>query len=284
VSFEVQASSPRPFSELQKIIGGCADLLSIASGTYCAPNELTLVPAAAEDKRTRSGTFHALPFYRNRRPPSRLLFRFADIEARAATLYSTWLSKLDALADPRALYIWGLYGRAFVEHKLLALTQAAEAYHRRTFPDRYVDQGEFQTSVFAPLTAAIPAGTDAFLRDAIVARLKFANEHSLRRRLRTLFRAHAPVLRLVDDRAERLIDPIVDTRNAFTHFPAPSSGPAGTRRAHSQRVLLYNWTLQVLLESCFLTEMGLPVDEVAGLVESSSRYRQMSARLHELNI
>ena len=75
-----------------------------------------------------------------------------------------------------------MYGKGFVEGKLLALTQAVEAFHRRFYPGLYIDKERFDKEVLKPLTDAIPSTAGAELRDSIASRLKFANEHSQRKR------------------------------------------------------------------------------------------------------
>lgn len=283
ISFEVHASTPRPLSGFQRLTRACSDFLSIACLTYCDTEDFSLVHGADEGASRRIGTFHAVPFYKNRKGRSsavvHMLFRFTDIEARAATIFREWLSKLDQLEDARALYFSGIYGRGFIEHRLLALTQAAEALHRRFFPDRYMDDADFETQVFQPLKAAIPASADASLRAAITACLKYANEHSLRRRLQALFEAHGDVLRLLVPEPDEYISPIIETRNEFTHFPVPASeAPQPATRPDPERVLLHNWILRLLLETCFLRAMGFSTDEIASFVRRSETSRQMSVR------
>lgn len=215
----------------------------------------------------RLGTYHTVPIYRNRERRSsaspHMLFRFSDIENRAPEVLGAWLSQSEKLHDARALYFSGVYGRGFIEGKLLALTQAAEAFHRRFCPGLYMDEATFETEVFKPLKAAIPASIDGALRAAITSRLSFANEYSQRRRMRALFAEHSEALRVLVEEPETYVSAIVDHRNDFTHFPPPASEArhlGGPR--DPERVLLYNWLLRLLLESCFLKAMGFSADEI----------------------
>jgi hypothetical protein len=102
-----------------------------------------------------------------------MLFRFGDIEGRAVEVFGAWLSQSDALHDARALYFSGVYGGGFIEGQLLALTQAAEAFHRRFYPGLYMDEAAFKAEVLKPLTAAIPTSVDEPLREAVTSRLRF---------------------------------------------------------------------------------------------------------------
>jgi len=288
IAFRIAASTPRKLSELQPFARACGDLLSIACLVYCGPDDIQVVAPAEANERRQHGSYHAVPFYRVRERRGSfvpgMLFRFTDLGGREQSIFDLWFSKLDKLQDALALYTWGVYGRGFIEQKLLALTQAVEAFHRRLCQDRYMDQAEFERDVFEPLVSSIPGVVNSSHRTSLRKRLQFANEFSFRTRLRLLFKAHGPVLRLLVSRPEAFIGAIVETRNEFTHFPLPTRQAPTPRRRHQERVLLYNWLLRLLLESCFLTEMGFTCDEIRGFVGRSNFYQQLADRLKALTV
>jgi hypothetical protein len=281
VRFEIEASTATPLSRFQRIVQACGDFLSVACLSFCDTMELSLVTPAREGA-VENGTFHAVPIYkdRGRRSSSSpfMLFRFRDVEQRAAEVLGAWLSQSERLYEVRALYLAGVYGGGFIEGKLLALTQAAEAFHRRFCSGLYMDEAMFEKEVLEPLKAAIPPSVHSDLREAIAARLRFANAYSQRRRLRALFAEHTEVLRVLVDEPEKYISPIVDLRNEFTHFPPDSDTPDGGSSPDPERVLLYNWILRLLLESCLLKVVGFSLEDIRALVERSATYRQVSAR------
>lgn len=53
------------------------------------------------------------------------------------------------------------------------------------------------------------------------------------------------------------------------------------QRPEPERVLLYNWILRLLLESCFLSSMGFAKEEIVSFVRQSETYRQMSLRFRD---
>jgi hypothetical protein len=169
-----------------------------------------------------------------------------------------------------------VYGQGFLETKLLALTQAAEAFHRRFYPGLYMDTQDFALSVFEPLKASIPALVSDAHRASITSRLQFANEFSQRRRMDALFREHVETLRILVASPETWVDPIVAHRNAFTHF-ALSTHVA----QDPERVLRYNFILRLLLEACFFKVVGLTTDEIAALVRRSESYRKVRVRFFD---
>jgi hypothetical protein len=169
VTFEIEASTPTRLSEFHRRVRECEDFLSIACLALCEVDELELTAAVGDNGDAR-GTFHAVPIYHSRERGTsstvRMLFRAEEIEHRLPALFSAWCSRADALFDSRALYFAGGYGGGFIEGKLLSLSQAVEAFHRRFRQGRYVDQALFDTDVLAPLVSAIPGGSTIGLRCA----------------------------------------------------------------------------------------------------------------------
>ncbi len=280
--FEIHASTPTPLSELQRQVRVCGDFLSIACLALCETEELELsLPAGDEDARPERGTFHAVPIYRGRegRPSvANMLFRFGDIAERAPELFRSWLSHSEELYDSRALYFAGAYGGGFIEGKLLSLTQAVEAFHRRFRQGLYIDKKQFRTEVLKPMLAAIPEGTDERVRKSLQDRLNYANEYTQRERLESLVREFEMALRTLV--ADPLIyaAAIIKHRSAFTHFDPKSRKSSDGSSVEPERVLLYNFFLRLLLEVCFLESMGFTSSEIATIVQRSETYRQLSVR------
>ncbi|MGE0704310.1 MAG: HEPN domain-containing protein [Vicinamibacterales bacterium] len=284
VTFEIEASNPTRLLEFHRRVRECADFLSIACLALCEIDELGLTPAG-DDPRVH-GTFHAVPIYRSRdeRTSSivHMLFRAEEVEHRLPALFSAWCSRADDLHDARALYFAGAYGGGFIEGKLLSLTQAVEAYHRRFRDGLYIDHGVFVKEVLEPLLAAIPAGISHSLQRSLADRLRYANEFSQRRRLRVLVREYAAALESLVANPIAYVDPIIDHRNEFTHFdPAARTS---TTEVPPERVLLYNFMLRMLLEACFLESMGLEHDEITALLRRSETYKQLAVRFRSWGI
>ena len=276
VRFNIEASTPTRLSEFHRRVRECADFLSIACLALCEIEELELTSADGDSR----GTFHAVPVYRGRESRNartvHMLFRAEELADRLPALFTAWCSRADELFDSRALYFAGGYGGGFIEGRMLSLTQAVEAFHRRFREGRYVDQTLFDSDVLIPLVAAIPVGIQSSLRQSLATRLRYGNEFSQRRRFRDLFRQYAAALETIVANPVSYVDPIVDHRNEFTHFdPAARTS---TTQVPPERVLLYNFILRMLLEACFLESMGFTNEEIVALLRRSETYRQLSVR------
>jgi len=94
--------------------------------------ELQLVPPYEDKRKAVIGRFYTVPIYKD--PASRgahFLFRSRDVETRLPSMFRAWLESAERLSVVRSLYFSGAYGKTFLELRLLAFAQAAEAYHRR---------------------------------------------------------------------------------------------------------------------------------------------------------
>ena len=246
-TLELRSATPQPLSEFQRRIAIFGDLLSLATFNYCVTTSCKVVPAV-DDGRWESATFHAIPRYKGRERRSILMFtvlRFRDIEPRLRDVMGRWFSA-NTLHDVRALYLIGVYGGGVLETKLLALTQAVEAFHRRFCGNgRYMEQCDFETNILPVLKAAIPkkkVSSSHYL--SLKAKLEWGNELSQSRRMSELVAKHAESLSVIVDSPKKWVRPLLDHRNVFTHFPHP--WPEETDE--DDRVLGYNWFLRMLLE------------------------------------
>ena len=87
------------------------------------------------------------------------LFTSADVKDRLRDVFTGWVESAERLSAVRSLYLSAAYGKSFLELKLLALAQAAEAYHRRSYEgqDCYMDAAAYADTV---RTAAQGGDTD----------------------------------------------------------------------------------------------------------------------------
>jgi hypothetical protein len=223
VHLEVKAKAPARLSELRRVLSACGDLLSICCQRFCAMDELVLLPPAVESQPRQLGTHHAVPIYSDRDKsysPADTLVPVAALSGRMPDVFSRFIRQAATLHDVRALYLSGVYGGGFVENKLIALTQAAEAFHRRFHDGEYMAGEAFAVEVVPALKAAIPKHLPSDHRASLLARLTYGHEYSQRKRLGELFEAHEGTLRVLTPHPMTFVRRMIDHRNTFTHFPA----------------------------------------------------------------
>jgi len=111
---------------------------------------------------------------------------------------------------------------AFLETRFLPMIQALEVYARADKQQTYVDPKEYGETL-PRIESEIPIDIDKELRSAIIRKLQYANEYSLRTRLRRIIETLQPeTVKLFCKDAEAFVGGVVDTRNYLTHYSKDS--------------------------------------------------------------
>jgi ApeA N-terminal domain 1 len=275
IRIEFNATEPQPLSVFQKQIHACKDLLSVACLRVCEVEALRLRHPGGE-----FGSYHAIPIFTDPSDQSvswpNFLLRFQDIRDRAKDVFSTWLACAEQLLVVRSLYLSAAYGEMpFVQIRLLSLVQAAEAYHRRCYTDRYMGLEEYASKVIKPMQGSIPKDVDPSLQVSLHNRLKYGNEYSFVKRMNVLREEHEPALACVVPNPARWIERVVEQRHALTHHAVTDESRVSI---DSEELLRCNFVLRVLLEQCFLKSAGLSDEERHTLSARCQTYRMLKRR------
>jgi hypothetical protein len=139
-------------------------------------------------------------------------------------LAENWFSSTSLLSPIYELLFGTLFNRdSFVKTKFLNLSQALESFHRRVLGGTYLPP-EGYVATRSALRAAVPESVPDDLRQRISDTIKYANEYSLRKRLKELLcsldGSTLEILKISDVAA--VSDLIVKTRNYLTHFDEQS--------------------------------------------------------------
>jgi len=153
-----------------------------------------------------------------------MCFPLSEISNIVQILAERWFSSLPLLEPVYDLLFGTLFGRdSFVRTKFLSLTQALESFHRRTQNATYVSPSDY-SAVLDTLVAAVPENVPPPLRKKLSDSLKYANEYSLRKRIKEILAGLSQktidVLKISDVGAAAEL--IVSTRNYLTHFDEDS--------------------------------------------------------------
>lgn len=116
---------------------------------------------------------------------NRMLFTLTDIQEQLESYLCNWIEKREDLKPVYDLFFGTLYNPPFfVETRFLNMIQAIEAYHRRRYGGKYQSDEEYKNGLYQKLVAAIPPELDKDFRQSLKeGRLRYGNEHSLRKRL-----------------------------------------------------------------------------------------------------
>lgn len=178
--------------------------------------------------------------------PNALADWFAQYETLAAALHL-----LSTVASDR---------RMFMNVRFLLAAQAVETFHREACPGT-IGPDQEHAAIVKALTAAVPEQTGKAMREKLESSLQYANEPSLRQRLRALIDlARDGRSGAMPAYGRAFINAVVDTRNHETHH--------GKRPKNLLTEIEMYWTIRrlvVLLTVLFLRRLGLSsavIDEV----------------------
>ena len=151
----------------------------------------------------------------------------------------------------------------------MALVQGLEAYHRRTSDEKRIDEAEFDELV-ENLVNQCPEEH----REWLSGELRYGNEVSLRKRLRSIIN---PFKDVIGNRAKRnnLIDRIVNTRNYLTHYDLSLESEA----AEGQDLWNLCVNMELLFQLHFLQLIGFNREQIDSLLADSIPLRQRSQLL-----
>lgn len=205
-----------------------------------------------------------------------MLFTFMQIKDHIGQYLAIWFSKKEALQPVLDLYVSLLYLPTIYSHlAFLSVAQALEIYHRRLYADDglYMSPDRFDV-VKTHLIGAIPDSVEKQHKESIKFRLEFFNELSLKRRMELILednlKPYSKVVEKVIDDKKKFINKFVATRNYYTHYSESSK-----KQAILQTQALNQFTQQsiLILQLCFLLELGIPADIVEAFTKNARGFR-----------
>jgi hypothetical protein len=186
--------------------------------------------------------------------PIDFLFRYPNVEDYFSNILSTWLTRRDTIQHALNLFFSSLREPGvFLETRFLPMIQALEVYTRADEQQTYIDPQEY-ADIRPRIESAIPTDIDKDLRSAIIRRLEYANEYSLRTRLRRLIETLQPeTVKLFCLDPKAFVGGVVDTRNYLTDYSDVPCRVLGSMDLHWATV-----KLRTMFSIILLKWIGLP--------------------------
>jgi ApeA N-terminal domain 1 len=273
VCLEVRQASHDMLEDYMKTATRFEHFLTLATGSLVRTGSIKAVVRTEETDAAHRPIIVDIFYQPIRNAPRRhprtdeFLFTLPNIAGLEQNCFSNWFTKAEWLDPVCALYFGTLYNPSkYLDFNFLALVHAVEAYHRRASAETDQLPVEHEVRMKAILDAAPPAH-----RDWLEQKLTYSNELSRRRRLKLLFAQFSTLLGdLIPDR-KAMISAIYDNRNYLTHYSLALEGRAAT----GARLLLMVEVLKLLLQACFLRELGLPDKKISEFVSRSRTVRMI---------
>lgn len=203
------------------------------------------------------------------------LFTLPELAPSPEFIFTRFLKKKERLQASMDLYFSTIYNSDQTPRvEFLTLAQGLEAYHRAVMPGKYLDDESFQNSIRRKLWDAVPVPPeiDADFRASLNKKFNYLHEFSLNRRLKDLARKHEAVLKSLLGEPDAFSQRVSDLRNRLTHPSDTDPNPDGDYL----KLLRLSEQMSLLLEVCFLDEIGFATDRIKTIIsERSHRARRI---------
>ena len=275
--FSLYPDSPKHLMWYQIEFRKLANLLTLLIGDPVYPErEIGYPPDVDEDIRSRLGVTvyeHGLPRRtRKRKSPREMLMPFLSIKDSFGEAVKHWFDTSDLLRDVHNLYFGSLFAPgSFLENEFLTLMQALESFSRTRGGGLYVSADDYKP-IEQALVSAVPQGTNRDFRDSIKSRIKYMNEHSLRRRIDGLLKSlERDTIKLICPNVATFKAKVCDTRNYLTHWDKQSQQSA----LSDESLAVANQQLRLLLTILMLKEMCFEEEKIRDAIKRNPRWSSL---------
>ena len=195
---------------------------------------------------------------------SDMLFSYRDVADEFEEIITKWLENYDIYEPTFNLYFASVSSdQKYMEWKFLSLAQGIETLHRRSSQEMEMPEEEF-----IKIKKNVLEATPNEKQEWLAVRLKYANELSLRKRIKQMIQ---PFKDLFGNGKERdsFISKVVDTRNYLTHYDSGLE----TKAASGEDLWRLCMKLEALFQLHFLRLIGVNLESIKSIVNKNSTLR-----------
>ena len=197
--------------------------------------------------------------------PDDMLFCYRDVADQLEEILTRWIQDYEISKPAFNLYFATMSGgQKYLDGKFLSLAQGIETLHRRNSQETQMPEDEFRNLIDTILNAVPDDGQRRWIDE----KLKYANELSLRKRMRQMIE---PFKDLFGNSKKRnsFIGKVVDTRNYLTHYDSQLESKA----AHGEELWRLYRKLEALFQLHFLRLIGMDIESIKPIIKKNKNLR-----------
>ncbi|HRB17430.1 MAG TPA: hypothetical protein PK224_16665 [Nitrospira sp.] len=195
----------------------------------------------------------------------RMIFNYSHVATDFEKVLTHWLTNYEISEPAFNLYFASKSGaHKYIDGRFLSLAQGIETLHRRNSKETSMPEEEFNKLIETTLKSC-PSDK----REWMGKRLKYANELSLRQRIKQMIKPFQHLYGTAMD-LKSFTAQVIDTRNYLTHYDTTLSSRA------TSEIELWNlcMKLECLFQLHFLQLMGLEIESINNLVKDNYAFRK----------
>ncbi|TDB73335.1 HEPN domain-containing protein [Micromonospora sp. KC721] len=260
------------FDKIRKDVGRVQSLLSLCMDAHAIQDRLTLqrpdVRArllSGEDAGCEEEIELLVPWLRYTKPadrkarhPHQMVLTFEGLGGIESV--ARWLDVSERFQEPLdSLMSVQRAEKIFAENRFLNVTFASEAFHRIMYGGTQMDQEDFD-SLYRTIVASVPEQHRPWVKD----KFQYANEMTLRKRMRQLAAKSGAATRLITGNIDQWAFAVSQVRNGLTHLgPVP-------RRFQGRDLRALSDSVYAVTRACMLIECGVRQEDLAKWAASYS--------------
>jgi len=272
---KVAAHDSLTMERAREIAWQCQNLMSLLVGQRVSVRsvEVTQLPTDTAETATSSCQilYHQIEKAgHDNLQAALMLIPYATIKDDFPRMVEQWLDRSEQSVLATNVYFGSLRHQSpAVNVKFLAIVHAIESYHRSLGVGLYMDQDKFDKAVERLLSHISPE-IQGDHRLSLKNRLKYGNEHSLRKRLADMLDRipENARLRIAGDVA-KFVQRVVATRNYYTHYDCSSKEESfSPKEAYTAAE-----RLRILLVANLIHNLGIKDADLMGVLERSQDFQ-----------
>lgn len=272
---KVVAHDPLTMERAREIAWQCQNLMSLLVGQRVRVMSVEVTPLSADATETATSSCQVL-YHQSEKADHKnlqaalMLMPYATIKDDFPHMVERWLDRSEQSVLATNVYFGSLHHQSpAVNVKFLAIVQAIESYHRSLGVGLYMDQGEFDKAIES-LLSHIPPEMHGDHRLSLKNRLKYGNEHSLRKRLADMLDRIPGNARLrIAGDVSKFVQRVVATRNYYTHYDCSSKAESfSPKEAYTAAE-----RLRILLIANLLHDLGVKNVDLMSVLERSQNFQ-----------
>ena len=191
-----------------------------------------------------------------------MTFKYSDVSANLEEVIVRWIENYDKSQPAFDLYFDSKIGaHKFLNAIFLSLIQGIETFHRRNYDRTQMEHGEFR-ELHDKIVESVPASR----REWIEGRLKYANEISLRNRLRHLIEPFQELFGISSER-KSFVNKVIDLRNYWTHYDQDLEDVE--KSVTTEELWELCLKLEALFQLHFLKLVGMDIEVIRSIAQKN---------------
>ena len=191
-----------------------------------------------------------------------MTFTYTDVNEKLAEIIVRWIDNYERSKPAFELYFDSRIGaHKFLNAVFLSLVQGIETFHRRNFDRTQMEDREFR-ELHDKIVDSVPPSR----RKWIEGRLKYANEISLRNRLRFLIEPFRDLFGSNDER-KSFTNKVIDLRNYWTHYDKDLEDIE--KSVTTEELWELCQKLEALFQLHFLRLVGMDIEVVKSIAQKN---------------